>query len=319
MKSPTTHPSASSGLCSKCNAENEYSKVFCDFCGERLPWAQKAQNQLPTTNEWHYAYKGERLGPVSIAKIEQLVQSGDITRDTAVWKKGLANWCPAHETDINSLFSQSSAPPPMKGDDVSDTAVWVLAFVPLLGIFLGWWLFFVNAALCCWDLRNLKKAGHDDKGMTVWALLLVPVYLFVRASRLKQKNAYAWVWLGIFLLSIGIEDQMKQDAAIAQYQNQSAISQAVLNSPDLVVTQIGPDTSSYLPKLDGKVKNNGQITYRSITITFQFKTASGAILSEGSDSLYSDLAPGQEWQFSIMPPSETRDFDYKGITATPIR
>lgn len=232
MKSPTAYPAANSGLCSKCNAENEYSKVFCDFCGERLPWAQSL--------------------PVAASK--------------------------------------PAPPQPATPADPADRSNWLLEtscfFIPILGAIL----------YAIWKDDKPKRA----RNVGLHALAGVIVYVVFMGTPLSNLLTSP---LSVFSSAPSTE----------------SIQQAVLNPPDLVVTEIAPDKSSYLPKLIGKVKNNGKFAYRSITISFQFKTASGAILSNDSDSLYSDLAPGQEWQFSIMPPSETRDFDYKGITATPIR
>lgn len=38
----------SKGRCLKCTQENEYSKVICDFCGVRLPWADAVVQPQPT-------------------------------------------------------------------------------------------------------------------------------------------------------------------------------------------------------------------------------------------------------------------------------
>jgi hypothetical protein len=105
------------------------------------------------------------------------------------------------------------------GEAVSNGVVWTVAFVPLISVFLQlalagplgttaaslWYIApILNVILCLADEANLKKAGHNTKGMGVWAFLLVPVYLFVRAARLKQNNGYAIVWLVSFGLSLFI-------------------------------------------------------------------------------------------------------------------
>jgi hypothetical protein len=95
--------------------------------------------------------------------------------------------------------------------------VWTLAFVPILTAFLRanltaatgcpesdfWYVgSLLNIGLCLADAQKLKNAGYD-KIMTLW-VFLVPVYLFVRASRLKQSNGYAFVWLATFFISLFI-------------------------------------------------------------------------------------------------------------------
>lgn len=231
--------SSSQGQCAKCGALNDYTSLACSACGARLPWAgavspsqartqpltQPLSKQNPSplqipalSHEWHYTFNGNRVGPIDQQAAQRLISSGSIKRDTMVWRQGMKDWQEAETTELSSLFASHSTPPPMRGEDVNNTLIWVLAFAPIIGLFLqgilagatqsaigNFWLatLILNAALCLADEAQLKKAGHDTKGMTVWAFLLVPVYLFVRASRLKQKNAYAWVWVVMFVISLG--------------------------------------------------------------------------------------------------------------------
>jgi hypothetical protein len=209
-------PQANGGRCDKCATINSYSSLVCDCCGSRLPWAavqapSSAQSHQTThlraaKAEWYYSSAGNRVGPVSLFEIKDLIKSGDIKRDTTVWRQGMQDWQAAGISDLSKLFEKTNEPPPLLGDDVNNTIVWVLAFAPVFYAFasLGWlFAIIINLCLCAWDEHNLKKAGHDTKGMTVWAVLLVPVYLFTRASRLKHKGYYAWVWLIMFIISLG--------------------------------------------------------------------------------------------------------------------
>ena len=59
-----------------------------------------------------------------------------------------------------------------------------------------------NAALCLVDTEQLKRAGYSSGWMTVFALLLAPVYLFVRAQRLRQTPTYGFVLIASFIVSI---------------------------------------------------------------------------------------------------------------------
>ena len=131
----------------------------------------------------------------------------------------MSDWLPAQQTELGSLLSWRSTPPPLMGEAVNNSLVWTVAFVPIISSFLQvalaaplgtqagslWFIApILNIILCLADEANLKKAGHDTKGMGLWAVFLVPVYLFVRAARLKQSNGYAIVWLVTFLLSLFI-------------------------------------------------------------------------------------------------------------------
>jgi O-antigen ligase len=93
--------------------------------------------------------------------------------------------------------------------------VWCVAFVPLVGLFIvptlaavlddimmANLLFFgtVNTVFCCIDASNLKKAGYDTGKWVLWSLVLVPVYLYVRAKRLKDDYSYFIAWCVVFVI-----------------------------------------------------------------------------------------------------------------------
>jgi hypothetical protein len=90
--------------------------------------------------------------------------------------------------------------------DVSNEIAWFWAFVPLLVGVLPmvpvyvWWL--VHTVLWFIDGQFIKSAGRSRQGWGFWGWLFPPVYLFLRASLLKQSNAYAWVFLVCFLFSV---------------------------------------------------------------------------------------------------------------------
>ena len=96
--------------------------------------------------------------------------------------------------------------------------VWGLAFAPVLGELLAgflaglsqrsldsfWWVTLaLNIVLSLIDERRLRAAGHDTKKMG--AAWLVPVYLYKRATVLKQNRAYFIVWCVCFALLFVLE------------------------------------------------------------------------------------------------------------------
>ena len=44
--------------------------------------------------DWYYATDGRRHGPVSEARLGELLRAGDINHETWVWRAGFANWRP---------------------------------------------------------------------------------------------------------------------------------------------------------------------------------------------------------------------------------
>ncbi len=191
--------------------------VPCPHCQkDTILFLPKAASTIPPQNQqdaikgraWYYSQNGKRLGPSNENQIRTLIAAHTIRRDSLVWCEGMADWTPAHQTDIRHLFGSATTPPPLTGESVNNGIVWTLAFAPILAAFLEailaavtespesyfWWVaLLLNIGLCLADAQKLKNAGYD-KIMTLW-VFLVPVYLFVRASRLKHNHCSALIGL----------------------------------------------------------------------------------------------------------------------------
>jgi membrane protease subunit (stomatin/prohibitin family) len=60
----------------------------------------------------------QQAGPFTKDALGKLVQGGQLTRDTLVWKQGMANWQAAGELDaLNDVFPK--APPPLPGSEAT--------------------------------------------------------------------------------------------------------------------------------------------------------------------------------------------------------
>ena len=67
---------------------------------------------LPGTGMFHVAVGQSQTGPFDAGALQQQVTSGQITRNTLVWKNGMAQWAKAGELpELASLFA--SVPPPI--------------------------------------------------------------------------------------------------------------------------------------------------------------------------------------------------------------
>ncbi|MCY1359455.1 GYF domain 2 [compost metagenome] len=175
-----------------------------------------------TADKWFYEEKGQRLGGIDESAMIALIQSGKLRHGSSVWKQGLADWMNLEDTPLRIHLDQLS-PPPLTGQNVSNTLVWVLAFAPILGLFLESFVamlvydnenramnavsdgkFFyitlvLNILLSVLDEKRLQKAGHNTSAFKGW-VWLVPVYLYQRAKQLKQNLAYFSVWIACFVL-----------------------------------------------------------------------------------------------------------------------
>jgi hypothetical protein len=194
-----------------------------------------------TEAKWYYADNGKRVGPIPRSELEDLIRAGKVEESTSVWS-GEGDWCPAKDTELAGLFAPAEGtPPPLAGGDVDNRFVWLAVAVPLVGVIvelatglgggeaLGLYLI-ANIVCCVLDERRLKAAGHEAPSSS-WAIL-VPAYLWMRASRLKQKRHYFWGWVVAFALSIMVG--MGGDLAVIEESAVPLVTQ-------IIQDEIGPD------------------------------------------------------------------------------
>lgn len=183
-----------------------------------------SEAQASTEGMWFYEENGQRKGPVSESEIVQLVKTSVISHGSSVWQKGFPDWLKIENTELRTHLDDS-APPPLSGEHVNNTLIWVLAFAPIIGLVLEYvvagaqygnnvlaemavkgnkyWFITVilNIGLAFFDEKRLKKAGHNTDKFKGW-VWLVPVYLYQRAKNTKQNLAYFIVWIVCFVLTI---------------------------------------------------------------------------------------------------------------------
>ena len=188
-------------------------------------------------NDWYYVANGAKKGPVSLATIKDLLNKKESETDTQVWRKGMIDWKNIRESELAELVA--TEPPAVAPQHIGNGYVWTLAFLPLIWGFIDasidfanqkamwsslagvpyhktnefpWQIPFAINGLFGWlDELRLRKAGYGSKWMRAAAVLLVPVYLFVRAKRLKQRPWYAVCWIVTFFLGIFLIASVQPD------------------------------------------------------------------------------------------------------------
>lgn len=74
--------------------------------------AGQAPPPIPGLVQFHVAIANQQQGPFDLPTLQQKAQANLITRQTLVWKPGMANWTPAEQVaELKSLFD--SVPPPL--------------------------------------------------------------------------------------------------------------------------------------------------------------------------------------------------------------
>ena len=68
---------------------------------------------LPNVAQYFVAINGQQSGPFDMNGLQQMVASGQINKETHVWKNGMANWMQAGQVaELIGLFNTPPPPPP---------------------------------------------------------------------------------------------------------------------------------------------------------------------------------------------------------------
>ncbi|WP_323016230.1 DUF4339 domain-containing protein [Castellaniella sp.] len=184
-------------------------------------------SDIQSVVQWFYEERGQRKGPFSEDQIVELIKTSIITRGVSVWKQGFPDWLKVESTELGQHLD-SSTPPPLSGEHINNTVIWILAFAPIIGYVIEWVVSYginqgndlsaardmeagkywyvsiiLSIGLSLLDENLLKKAGHNTSKFKGW-VWLVPVYIYQRAKATKQNLAYFTVWIVSFLITIFI-------------------------------------------------------------------------------------------------------------------
>ena len=68
---------------------------------------------VPPVSQYNVAVNGQNTGPYTIQVLSQMAAGGQFTKDSLVWKSGMANWQKAEEVaELAPLFVPSAPPVP---------------------------------------------------------------------------------------------------------------------------------------------------------------------------------------------------------------
>lgn len=82
---------------------------------QSMQQGMQAPPPVPQTTYFVYA-NGQQTGPFGLDVLRGMVQAGTLQKDTLVWKQGMAQWSPANDTELQSLFQMQNPgamPPPV--------------------------------------------------------------------------------------------------------------------------------------------------------------------------------------------------------------
>ena len=87
--------------------------------GQQMQGAMNTPPPMPNV-QYHVSVNGSQAGPFNMQQLAQMVQNGQLTQQSYVWKQGMANWeLAGNVTELASLFAPpapgSMPPPPPPG------------------------------------------------------------------------------------------------------------------------------------------------------------------------------------------------------------
>jgi hypothetical protein len=82
---------------------------------QQAPQAGATPPPLPQASAYFVAVNGAQQGPFTMDVLKQMIQSNQLTKESHVWKEGMAAWDLAgNVTEVSGLFGATPPPlPPM--------------------------------------------------------------------------------------------------------------------------------------------------------------------------------------------------------------
>ena len=80
--------------------------------GGAMAGAMQTATPPPLAGQFYAAIGGQQAGPFDLQALRAHAASGALTRDTLVWRQGMAGWTPAGQvTELAALFAAAGPPP----------------------------------------------------------------------------------------------------------------------------------------------------------------------------------------------------------------
>ena len=82
--------------------------------GQAMGAGAVAPPPIPGGAAFFMALGGAQVGPLGLPELSAKLRSGELTRQTLVWKQGMGAWAPAETVaELTGLFATAAAPPPL--------------------------------------------------------------------------------------------------------------------------------------------------------------------------------------------------------------
>lgn len=112
MEAAAENPSGVAGAGVGMGAGFAMASQMAQSMGNQQSNTQQTPPPLGSAVSYYVALNGQQAGPFEKAALKQMVTSGQLTRETLVWKSGMSDWMAAStQSDLNDLWTQT--PPPI--------------------------------------------------------------------------------------------------------------------------------------------------------------------------------------------------------------
>ncbi|WP_110661618.1 hypothetical protein [Salinicola socius] len=166
----------------------------------------------PFEDHWYYQGRRKINGPFNKEAMIVAIMDQDVDSDTQVWNTSWTENAPTQalrETELGGYLTDEArekyTPTP-----VSDRLAWVLALFPLAFLFIDSVLIYnynpiafsngymlavplVYSLIALVDALSIRDSGRS-RAPLYW-FWMIPVYLAVRANKLRRGGIYFWLWL----------------------------------------------------------------------------------------------------------------------------
>ncbi len=187
------------------------------------------ENNTEELKFWYYIDKGEVTGPFTEEEMHTFYRQHVIEDSTEVWKSGMSDWVGLSASELLKKEDLQQQP---KKNEINHALPWILVFLPLLfagainrkSLPLLIILLIIHCTIGIMDSVLLIKEGKVKKTAIVWALLLPPVYLVIRAGLLNTRKIGAVVWCLFFAFELFVCTTVFDIPALLQPQTSEEVA-----------------------------------------------------------------------------------------------
>lgn len=162
----------------------------------------KRSSKKSTEKLWYYIRENKQVGPISESKLKELVDTGQLDRETLIWSESMQEWAPASKlilTDMKSTPTLSPMPEKvlpasiMKQTEkipvgmVSPVRPWVRYWARSIDYMLFSFIFVIIAVLFFPSVLRISEVARNMLALFIW--------VFVEASLLSSWGTTPGKWL----------------------------------------------------------------------------------------------------------------------------